>query len=62
MLTFLREMKATRKSLKQLMRMNPHRIWGPPTHEAFLAKATTDLEECFKRIPVRTVHESLIDF
>jgi hypothetical protein len=61
MLTLSREMKTIRKSLKELMKMNPHRVWGPPTHDTFLAKAINDLEDCFKRIPVIPVTKSLID-
>lgn len=49
-----REIKVVRQNLKQLLKLNPHRVWGPPTQDTFLAKATTNLDECFKRIPVRT--------
>jgi hypothetical protein len=53
-LTPLRVMRSARKNLEDLVKVNPHRIWGPPTHESFLGKASTDLNESFKYVEVRT--------
>jgi hypothetical protein len=52
-------MKRIRKTVETLVQMNPHRVWGPPTHETFLAKATANLSKSFKRIPVRRSPYSL---
>jgi hypothetical protein len=52
-LTLSREMKVIRKNVEELVQMNPHRVWGPPTHETFLATATSNLRDSFKWIEVR---------
>lgn len=60
-LILYREIKAVRETLKRLLKIHPHRVWGPPVYETFLAKATTNLEECFKRIPVSKPQKTFAD-